>query len=242
MVYSMIKNINKLDFESKIDKFSEDGCWPWLGYKNEKGYGITKIDGKTYRAHRVAYELYIGKIPPGMLVCHSCDRTSCCNPAHLWLGSHADNQNDKMSKGRHHCSNGYVVSAENRARNSELHKGNTYNLGRSLSDEHKAKLSAAHAGKKLSDEHRAKVVAGLIGRRCSEETKEKHRANSTGNKNALGYKHSNESKATKSKSMVGNTNGKGSVRSPESIERYRQAAIKREAIKKANKSVNDINN
>lgn len=226
---SKIDDETRLRFESKIEKMP-NGCWIWTDSKTEKGYGRFFIDGKQLRAHRVAYELYIGEIPEGMLVCHNCptgDNPSCCNPAHLWLGSHADNQNDKMSKGRHHCDNGYVVSDENRARNSELHKGNSYNLGRTLSDEHKAKISAAHIGRKLSDEHRAKVVASLIGRRCSEETKEKHRANSTGNANALGKCHSDETKAAKSKSMIGNTNGKGKVRSPESRERYRQAALRR---------------
>jgi hypothetical protein len=238
----MIKKETKLRFESKINKLSHGGCWVWTGNKNEKGYGLVRIDGKRYKAHRIAYELYIGDIPSGMLVCHSCDNPECCNPKHLWLGTHADNQRDKIAKGRDHFSKGYVVSDENRVRISELHKGNTYNLGRVLSDEHKAKLSASHIGKTLSDEHKAKIGASLIGRPVSSETREVLRAKSTGNKNALGNRHSDDAKAARSKMMTGNTRGKGSIRSAESIERYRQAAIKREAVRKANKSLNDINN
>ena len=215
----MIKKETKLRFESKINKLPNGGCWIWNGGNNEKGYGMIQVGGKQIRAHRLSYELYVGAVPPGMLVCHSCDNPPCCNPKHLWLGTNADNQRDKLNKGRDHFSNGYVMSDKNRARISKLHKGNKYNLGRVLSDEHKAKLSASHTGKTLSDEHRAKIGTSLIGHGVSSKTRKILRAKSTGNKNAL-----------------------GSVRSAESIERYRKAAIKREAVRKANKSVNNINN
>lgn len=227
LIDSKIDDETRLRFENKINKLSEDGCWLWTSTKNAKGYGLFSIDGKKHKAHRLAYELYIGKIPEGMLVLHKCDRPSCVSPNCLWIGSHADNQSDKMSKGRHHCSNGYVMSDENKARISELHKGNTYNIGRVLTEDHKANLSASHAGKKLSEEHKAKIATSLIGRRCSEETKEILRAKSTGNKNALGKCHSNEAKANRSKSMTGNTRGKGRVISEASRERYRQAALRR---------------
>lgn len=238
----MIKKATKIRFESKINKIPNGGCWIWVGSKTEKGYGRFCMEGKNLRSHRVAYELYVGDIPPGMFVCHSCDEPSCCNPKHLWLGTNADNQRDKMDKGRDHFSNGYVMSDKSRARISKLHKGNKYNLGRVLSDEHKAKLSASHEGKTLSDEHRAKIGEGLIGRKVSSKTRKILRAKSTGNKNALGYRHSDDSKDARSKMMLGNARGKGSVRSAESIEKYRKAAIKREAVRKANKSVNNINN
>ena len=73
----------------------------WLGWKNEKGYGKFSIGQKKYRfSHRYAYELYIGPIPKNLFVCHHCDNPSCVNPAHLWIGTNAQNQQDMRNKGR----------------------------------------------------------------------------------------------------------------------------------------------
>lgn len=85
-------------FLANIDKSCD--CWLWTGAKNKQGYGHLKIKGKTYRAHRVSYELFNGKIPPGFLVMHKCDNPLCVNPNHLKLGTHKDNTQDMMEKGR----------------------------------------------------------------------------------------------------------------------------------------------
>lgn len=93
--------MNADKFWSKIDQSSRDGCWPWLGYAGDRGYGVyAYAKGSKKRSHRIAYELATGPIPDGMIVCHSCDNPRCCNPAHLWLGTDADNNADRQAKGR----------------------------------------------------------------------------------------------------------------------------------------------
>ena len=79
------------------------GCWLWKGALDKDGYGKFTVHYKTKRAHRVAHEIYTGPIPPGALVLHRCDTPACVNPAHLFIGSPADNMRDKCAKGRHPC-------------------------------------------------------------------------------------------------------------------------------------------
>lgn len=77
-----------------------------------------------------------------------------------------------------------------RANMSVAHKGK--NLGHTVSDETRKKISAALMGKPLSEEHRAKVSTIRIGMKHSEETKAKMSASHKGMK---GKKHSEETKA-----------------------------------------------
>ncbi|MBP8293825.1 MAG: HNH endonuclease, partial [Caldilineaceae bacterium] len=70
-------------------------------YCSPRGYGQFGWKGKIYTAHRVAWELVNGSIPDGALCCHRCDNRKCCNPAHIFLGTHADNMRDMVNKGRH---------------------------------------------------------------------------------------------------------------------------------------------
>ena len=82
------------------------GCWEWHGPLNESGYGRFFYEGKNQKAHRVAYQLLIGPIPPsdysvhGTMVMHTCDNPRCVNPLHLRLGNAADNVADAKAKGR----------------------------------------------------------------------------------------------------------------------------------------------
>jgi hypothetical protein len=79
-----------------------DACWPWQGSIDGGGYGVITDDNKRQlRAHRVAYELTHGVVPPGKNVMHSCDNPPCCNPAHLRPGTVAENNEDKRLKNRH---------------------------------------------------------------------------------------------------------------------------------------------
>ncbi|MGZ7242403.1 HNH endonuclease signature motif containing protein, partial [Streptococcus pyogenes] len=77
-------------------------CWMWRDAKTADGYGQFSLGNREsqtkHRAHVVAYWVFVGPVPKGMLVCHSCDRRACCNPEHLFLGSHQDNMDDMRSK------------------------------------------------------------------------------------------------------------------------------------------------
>lgn len=88
-------------FWEKVDKYKPGTqCWLWTASKNEKGYGYFGR-GKWRRAHRAAWLLVKGEIPPGMMVCHRCDNPSCVNPDHLYLGTQHDNSRDQGMRERH---------------------------------------------------------------------------------------------------------------------------------------------
>jgi hypothetical protein len=86
-------------FESRIRFNFATMCWLWSGGKNGDGYGSFHANGNK-KAHQVAYELYVGEIPKGMLVLHKCDNPACVNPDHLSLGTHQQNMADMKAKGR----------------------------------------------------------------------------------------------------------------------------------------------
>lgn len=102
-------DLSELDidrFTSRLQVNPRTGCVLWTGYVSKKGrgYGEIKIAGYPIRAHRLAWLLAGNEIPddkPNVLHnCPSGDNRLCCNPEHLWVGTHADNQKDKARKGR----------------------------------------------------------------------------------------------------------------------------------------------
>lgn len=77
-----------------------NGCWKWTGAESSSGYGSMWVGGKCVLPHRVSYSVFVGKIPPDILVCHQCDFKLCINPSHLFLGNDSDNNRDCYSKNR----------------------------------------------------------------------------------------------------------------------------------------------
>ena len=86
-------------FFSNVQAGTGDACWLWTA-NTFRGYGRLWVNGKTQRAHRVAYEIAFGKFPKTMCVCHACDNPGCVNPKHLFLGTQIDNLLDMSLKGR----------------------------------------------------------------------------------------------------------------------------------------------
>ncbi len=104
------KNIELTEQENyeRIKKYYEkyvvrkDGCWDWKGTIQHTGYATLNIR-PPIKAHRASWLIHKGEIPKGLIVCHNCpdgDNRRCTNPDHLWLGTHKDNTQDKIKKGR----------------------------------------------------------------------------------------------------------------------------------------------
>jgi hypothetical protein len=90
-------------FELKCGEPDAQGCIPWLAGKTRGGYGYLRFAGAGTKttAHRIAWVLKRGDIPPEILVLHRCDNPSCVNAEHLFLGLPKDNTSDMVAKKRH---------------------------------------------------------------------------------------------------------------------------------------------
>jgi HNH endonuclease/CENP-B N-terminal DNA-binding domain len=80
---------------------TERGCWEWQGVPRGDGYPCTSIGGRSVSLVRYSYELFRGPVPERLHVLHTCDNPPCLNPEHLFLGTHRENMEDMVHKGRH---------------------------------------------------------------------------------------------------------------------------------------------
>lgn len=79
------------------------GCWLWAGPLTKTGYGekhLTIDDKRINKAHRISYYLNRGAFDLSLNVLHKCDNRGCVNPEHLYIGTHLDNMNDMIKRGR----------------------------------------------------------------------------------------------------------------------------------------------
>jgi hypothetical protein len=76
---------------------ADDGCWEWIGCRNQNGYGLIGRGGRgsgSILAHRLSWEIHHGPIPEGLQALHGCNNKRCVKPEHLYLGTHEDNMRD----------------------------------------------------------------------------------------------------------------------------------------------------
>lgn len=104
------------EFLARVEKTDE--CWNWVGHVDHEGYAEIKFRGRTYRAHRLAYQWWVGSVREDGLVRQACGNRRCPNPAHLEqltalehvkLGNNASAVNARKT----HCKHGHEFTPAN---------------------------------------------------------------------------------------------------------------------------------
>jgi len=136
-IQEKINSYYKVFLKNRYIIDNETDCWNWNGTIDRDGYGSYY----NKRAHRLFYEMYIGDISDGLLICHKCDNPKCVNPKHLYMGTNQDNMNDMVNRGR--SLKGELNPAKRKDVKVKISKNNSM-----LKQEHRNKLSKKFKGRK----------------------------------------------------------------------------------------------
>ena len=132
---------------SKINRIDGIDCWEYTGYLDPNGYGRFRCQGKMCYAHRVAYEIAYGPIPPGMTIDHTCTNRSCIRYEHLEVVTQEENVR-RAAERRTHCGNGHEWTEKN----TYWHRGNRH-----------CRACNRAAARRYAERKRAAVEAGIQG-------------------------------------------------------------------------------
>lgn len=89
------------DYDPENDRDGLGPCLLWTGARTKAGYGTFSVGDVKVLAHRLAWRIRNGPIPPDTLIRHRCDVPRCLRPSHLEPGTTADNMRDAVKRGRH---------------------------------------------------------------------------------------------------------------------------------------------
>ena len=122
--------MNTVDrFQALAELDHVTGCINWKSAGDRQVYGVFWLDQKAQRANRVAYKLFIGPIPRGLVVRHSCNNKRCVNPVHLKADTqsqnHEDALNDRLMPVGEECARSNLTEDDVRSMRKEYKEGRT---------------------------------------------------------------------------------------------------------------------
>lgn len=111
-------------FWQRVSLGTPDQCWEWMRSTGSHGYGQwwphrptsavqAGVFDTNWLAHRLAWFLERGPIPPGWTIDHICRNRKCCNPHHLRLLTNRDNARNNGQSLKTACPSGHPYDERN---------------------------------------------------------------------------------------------------------------------------------